>query len=53
MPLNVGNFPLFSLFGIIISGFLMFNLNMINIVSGTIGTIVIMLLYYAIQPRKK
>lgn len=51
MPLNINNFPLLSLFGIIISVFLIFNLNLIHILGGIFITLLIYLLYRKINKK--
>ena len=52
MPLNIGKFPLFSLFGILICLFLLFNLEWINIISGVGVSIVIFILYFLLNSKK-
>ena len=45
VPLTIGKTPIIPVFGILISLFLMFNLQPINIISGTIVTIIIFGIY--------
>ena len=51
MPLNINNFPLLSLFGIIVSIFLMFNLDLIHIIGGAFIALLIYLLYKKINKK--
>jgi APA family basic amino acid/polyamine antiporter len=51
MPLNINNFPLLSLFGIIISVFLMVNLDLIHIIGGAFIALLIYLLYKKINKK--
>ena len=45
MPLNAGKLPIFSVLGILVSLLLLFNLQLLHIISGAIGTIAIFLIY--------
>ncbi len=51
MPLNINNFPLLSLFGIIVSVFLIVNLKLIHILGGVFITLLIYLLYRKINKK--
>ena len=53
MPLNIGKIPVFSVFGILISLLLIFNLQPLHIISGFVASGVIFLIYYLMYGRKK
>ncbi len=51
MPLNIKRFPLFSLFGILISLVLIFNLDMLHIVGGSIISVIIYIIFVIINQK--
>jgi basic amino acid/polyamine antiporter, APA family len=51
IPLNIGRFPVFSLLGIIISFFLLINLDLIHIIGGIIASIIILIVYFIINKK--
>ncbi len=52
IPFSIGKFPIFPVFGILISLFLLINLETINILLGTLFTIIIVLIYYFLYHKK-
>lgn len=53
MSFNIGKVPMFSVLGIAISLLLIFNLQTLHIISGFIGSIIILGLYYIIENNKQ
>ena len=52
IPLSIGKFPILPLFGLLISLFLLFNLELMNILIGFLVSIIILVSYYFLYVKK-